>query len=259
MKTIAIVSAKGGVGKTTIAATLGLAASRAGHAALVLDLDPQNALRFHLGADTQAAESGLSRASLSGMRWRDAAVQGDSGLHLVPFGQLNEVDRLSLEQQMLQDQDWLARHLQELDLAPGTLVLIDTPPGPSVYVSQALRCADLVLVVTLPDAASYATLPQMESLIAQYSEGREGYLGHAFIVNQVDSSSALAKDTLRVMRSILGDRLGGVIHRDTSVSEALAFGKTVIDHAPQSQACSDILASAQWLLQQLNDAQRDHP
>ncbi|AKQ54985.1 cellulose biosynthesis protein BcsQ [Bordetella hinzii] len=259
MKTIAIVSAKGGVGKTTIAATLGLALSRAGHPALVLDLDPQNALRFHLGADTEAAESGLARASLAGMRWRDAAVQGDAGLHLVPFGQLNETDRLALEQQMLREPDWLARHLRELDLAPGTLVLIDTPPGPSVYVTQALRCADLVLVVTLPDAASYATLPQVESLIAQYAQGREGYLGHAFIVNQVDSMSALAKDTLRVMRSILGERMGGVVHRDATVSEALAFGKTVIDHAPQSQACSDILASAQWLRQQLTDAKKDRP
>ncbi|MGK4924212.1 AAA family ATPase [Bordetella hinzii] len=66
MKTIAIVSAKGGVGKTTIAATLGLALSRAGHPALVLDLDPQNALRFHLGADTEAAESGVGGGRRAG-------------------------------------------------------------------------------------------------------------------------------------------------------------------------------------------------
>ncbi len=193
------------------------------------------------------------------MRWRDAAVQGEAGLHLLPFGQLKESDRLALEQQMLRDPDWLARHLRELDLAPGTLALIDTPPGPTVYASQTLRCADLALVVTLSDAASYATLPQAESLIAQYAQGREGYLGHAFIVNQVDSASALAKDTLRVMRGVLGERLGGVVHRDAAVSEALAFGKTVIDHAPHSQACSDILASAQWLRRQLSDAKREHP
>ncbi|CAB3878825.1 Cellulose biosynthesis protein BcsQ [Achromobacter dolens] len=259
MKTIAIVSAKGGVGKTTIAATLGLALSRAGHPALLVDLDPQNALRFHLGAESQAAEAGLARASLASIPWRETVVRGDAGPYLLPFGQINEADRLALEQQMRQDDAWLANHLRALDLEPDTVVLVDTPPGPSIYLSQALRCADLVLVVTLPDAASYATLPQVENLIAQYCEGRPEFMGHAFVVNQADSASPLAKDTLQVMRGILADRLAGVIHRDATVSEALAFGTTVIDHAPHSQASNDIGISAQWLLRQLREPREDQP
>ncbi|MCG2600321.1 MAG: AAA family ATPase [Achromobacter sp.] len=237
MKTIAIVSAKGGVGKTTIAATLGLALSRAGHPALLVDLDPQNALRFHLGAESQAAEAGLARASLADIPWRETVVRGDAGPYLLPFGQINEADRLALEQQMRQDDAWLANHLRALDLEPDTVVL----------------------VVTLPDAASYATLPQVENLIAQYCEGRPEFLGHAFVVNQADSAAALAKDTLQVMRGILADRLAGVIHRDATVSEALAFGTTVIDHAPHSQASNDIGISAQWLLRQLREPREDQP
>ena len=88
MKTIAIVSAKGGVGKTTIAATLGLALSRAGHPALLVDLDPQNALRFHLGVESQAAEAGLARASLADIPWRDTVVQGEAGQLLIKESRL---------------------------------------------------------------------------------------------------------------------------------------------------------------------------
>jgi len=254
VKTIAIVSAKGGVGKTTVAANLGLALRLAGQPTLVVDLDPQNALRFHLGADRQTGISGLARASLNGTPWRDVSVQGDSGVHLLPFGQINEDDRIALEQQMNQDKHWLARHLESLALPQDTLVVLDTPPGPSAYLRQVLACAELAIIVTLPDAASYATLPLIESLITQYCEGRQGYLGHAYIVNQVDRTKPLARDAVQVIRNALGNRVIGSVHLDPTVGEALAYGKTVIEHAPHSQARNDLAACTQWVVQQLHAA-----
>ena len=65
MIVVAIVSAKGGVGKSTIAANLAVALNRHARTVLAVDLDPQNALHLHLGGKPQDI-GGLSRASVAG-------------------------------------------------------------------------------------------------------------------------------------------------------------------------------------------------
>ncbi len=48
MKTVAIIAQKGGVGKTTVAIHLATAASIAGYATAIIDIDPQTtATRMH--------------------------------------------------------------------------------------------------------------------------------------------------------------------------------------------------------------------
>jgi chromosome partitioning protein len=55
MRTVAILSQKGGTGKTTLALNLAIAAETAGHSAVVIDLDPQaSAKGWH---DSRAQES----------------------------------------------------------------------------------------------------------------------------------------------------------------------------------------------------------
>ena len=249
MKVVAIVSAKGGVGKTTVTANLATALAYAGHPLLGIDLDPQNALKYHFGFDPNDV-NGVSRATLAGADWRLSALNsGERGVVLLPYGLVNEDDRRRFEHMLDADPDWLARNLDAVQLPQDALVLLDTPPGPSVYLQQALRIADLVLVVTLPDAASYATLPMMENLVRSYCDGRKDFLGHFHIINQVDTTRQLAADVAQVIRHRYSGRVLGNIHRDQSVAEALACDKSVIDYARDSQATEDFLAAAQAVTQ----------
>ncbi len=60
MKTIAFVTQKGGAGKTTLAASLAIAAEQAGEKVALLDLDPQNSLTLwadNREVDTPATDS----------------------------------------------------------------------------------------------------------------------------------------------------------------------------------------------------------
>ena len=57
MKTIAIVSQKGGSGKTTVAVHLAVCAERAGQSAAIIDLDPQaSALEWHSRREAETPE-----------------------------------------------------------------------------------------------------------------------------------------------------------------------------------------------------------
>src|SRR3712207_4928226 len=55
MRTVAVISQKGGVGKTTLATALAVAAEQSGRSAAVFDLDPQASAAFW--KDTRAAET----------------------------------------------------------------------------------------------------------------------------------------------------------------------------------------------------------
>lgn len=251
MVILSVVSAKGGVGKTTLAAGLSLALSRT-RKVLAVDLDPQNALRLHLGANA-ADMDGLARASLQGRPWQSSLFQSNGGGPLVlPHGNLNESDRDALEVHMSSHPEWLGAGLRGLPPGLADVVVLDTPPGPSLYQQQALRAANLVLVVVQADPASYATLPAMETILDRYCTGRDGFFGAHYLLNNVNSGSTLSRDVVRAVRSSLGERVVPiVVHQDEAVREALAFDQSVLQYAPHGEATRDILQVSQWLAQQM--------
>lgn len=251
MKVIAIVSAKGGVGKTTLTANLATALETQGASTiLVVDMDPQNALGLHFGSDPRSL-AGISRASLEGEHWGAVCVRSLSGVNVLPYGVVNEADRVAFERHLDAHPQWLVEQLQRLELPADAVVLIDTPPGPSVYMQQALSSAHAAVIISLADAASYAALALMQRLVNTYCTPRPDFVDALYVLNQVDSARQLAKDILRVMQDNLGERLVGVIHDDQAVREALAYDQSVLQYDAHGQAADDLRKCAQVLATRL--------
>ncbi len=253
MKIIAIVSGKGGVGKTTVSANLCAGLRRLGKSVLAVDLDPQNALRLHFGVSPRHV-GGLARAVLAGDDWRASVVQGNTGDYVLPYGSIDESDRLDFEQDLREDPNLLRTQLGLLGLAEDCIVVLDTPPGASVYLTQALSAANAAIVVALPDAASYATLPKIMSLMKQYCSRRKNFLGYLLLINQVDRVKQLADDVTDMMIAKFGKKSIALIHQDQAIPEALAYSKDLQDYDPLSRGAHDMKNCVEAVERLLNPA-----
>ena len=259
MSIIGIVSMKGGVGKTTVTANLATAlAQKLGSGRVcVLDLDPQDALHWHLSlADSPpngvCANALPSTSSDIQNDWRSLAKDSAAGVFCLPFGEATNKQRCSFEMLLSDHPNWIGQQISAADLDNDAVVLIDTPPGPSVYLKQVFACADLVLVVLLADAGSYATVPAMEAwlseMLAMYPTVTTRY-----VLNQVDRSLPMNRDIADALSHHLGHRLCAIgIHQDDTVGEALAFQQPVLIYDPHGQPSQDFDRLAISVIDTLN-------
>ena len=161
---IAVYSAKGGVGKSTLAVNLAWAsAALSKRRTLVWDLDAQGAASYVLGQQPGAssAKSSITRdADVSGLI-RPSNVAGvdvlpaDESLRTLDyaFHDLGKRKRLAK----------IAAHLE----ADYDRIIIDCPPGLTDTSDQILRASDLVVVPVIPSALSQRSLDVIKEYVGR--------------------------------------------------------------------------------------------
>lgn len=222
---LAVVSSNGGVGKSTLIAALSGHLKFEGGKTIAIDLDPQNALQYHLGVT--ADFDGICNASLTGVNCDSLLLTGWGNAHLLQYGVISESNRRRLEQSITADQYWLARHLECLNLADHDVVIIDTPAGRNLYLEQALHVADEVLVVANANAASFMAFDQMKRLLEGQADGDHKARVH-YVINQFDASRSFDFDMCELLKRRYGARLLGIIAKDERISEELAYGSNLL-------------------------------
>ena len=159
---LAVYSAKGGVGKTTLAVNLAWASAAAGHRTLLWDLDAQGAASYIFGEHTgpDRVQEGITGKRDLQKMVRETAVER---LSLLPADySLRSLDRAFDE---LGKRKRLAKVLAELAPAFDRIV-IDCAPGMGTTSEQVLRAARLIVVPVIPSPLSLRALDEVKEHVA---------------------------------------------------------------------------------------------
>jgi cellulose synthase operon protein YhjQ len=229
---LAVFSLAGGVGKTSLVATVGRALSSMGEKVLLTDTTSHGLLPFYFGASELRHGTVRTFSPPSGST--------DAPIYLVSY----DVDQKQTDDEA---QELLAEEI--ISNGRGAhRILLDLTVGSSWIVRRMSRMSPTILVPVAPDMNSVISLQTVEKFFSGVNDGDGRPLQPYYVLNQFDTSLPLHLDVREVMRRQLGDRLlPFVIRRAQSVSEALAEGMTVVDYAPDAPVAEDYLNLATWL------------
>jgi cellulose synthase operon protein YhjQ len=228
---VGVFSLAGGVGKTTIVATLGRALSEYGERVLLVDATTYGLLPFYFGA--RELRRGAVRT------FSPPGGSTDAPIHMV------SVDRDNLSQDA-SGEDAMVTEVRRFSRGSNR-ILADLATASGPLLRRFLRFSPTLLVPLAPDMNSVVSLNLLQSFLNSNADSDAPPVKPYFLLNQFDVSLPLHLDVREVLREQLGDRLlPFVLRRSATVSEALAEGMTVVDYAPNSPVAEDFMALANW-------------
>jgi cellulose synthase operon protein YhjQ len=235
---LSVLPSGGGVGASTIIATLGRIFALRKERVLLLDGDPASVLPFFFGVTAPVRGTCLLQERLSAAEHSIRVVlrkQEETIPSEIDAGPARESDA-SL---------WgnAASLLGETDR-----VFVDVWADMAGNLRRQLLLESNSLVVLLPDLRSALRVRTLLRLFEEQQRVHGGRFTPYFLLNQFDPTVSLHQELRRSFGAQLGERLlPFTLRRTDEVALALAEGMTVVDHAPGSGITEDYLQLANWL------------
>lgn len=257
--------AKGGTGKTTVAANLATALAFMGYRVLAIDADPQSSLTNMLGVD--AMNEPICHLGHLMKKWSETRGEIDfseSVRHIFPDGML---DLIPADINLTEVDGWLIGQMQRETIVERMFesnkrflsrydaIVVDSAPGTTLLSMNIMVATRTQLAVVWLDRESMKALPILYSNVAEINDAYPNYRSDVEIVaNGYSGTYKHCKEALSLLMAGYQDNLN-----ENVIAESTGFNRqqplpgqvskgTVVEQEPSSSAAKTMFDLAWSIL-----------
>ena len=255
-KVIAIANHKGGVGKTTTTANLGIGLVRAGRKVLLIDADPQGSLTAYMGC-VRKDEAEVTLSTLMARAINNEEINAAEGIIHHPEGvdyipaniTLSALNELLVT---VVGREYILQDVIETLRDAYDYILIDCSTSITQISTNTLVAADSVIITLKVD---YLTVDAMNILLDSMAKVRKrlnrGLKVDGILLTMAKPNANLTKQIAETVRTVY-DKLGvfdTVIPESVKAQEASMSNRSVMDYAKNSSVAKAYAAFTEEVLE----------
>lgn len=249
-KIMAVVTQKGGVGKTTSAVNLASALGELGKKCLLVDIDPQGNATSGVGVDKRQVALSTYDLLTGQTSAEQAVVQtAFANLWIIPASVAlagAEIEMVEINRRESRLKAALAPLRDQFDF-----IIIDCPPALGLLTLNALVAADTFLIPAQPE---YYALEGLSQLIATVRQVKRLYNPslelEGVLFTMYDGRTNLTQQVVAEVKKFFPRRVyATVIPRTVRLAEAPSYGRPINYYDKAGKGAKAYMALAQELLQ----------
>lgn len=232
-RVIAFCNQKGGVGKTTTTASLGVCLADTGYKVLLVDLDPQANLSMGLGIDVYNLEHSVYDVLQRPENGVADVVQPVNGLDILPS--TLDLTAAELELAGKYGREWLLKEALDIVRDQYDFILIDAPPSLGLFTLNALTAANEVIIPVQVHVYALRGLSQLQQTIRLVQKHNPALHIGGVVCTMYDRRNNLSGIVEESIREAFGDlAFQTVIPINVKLAEAPASGEPITRYSPES-------------------------